>query len=31
MRKLRPKEVNQVAKVAICPIRLVRKKTLASF
>ena len=31
MRKLRPREVHQVAKVAVCLIRLGRKKTLASF
>ena len=31
MRKLRPREVYQVAKVAVCLIRLGRKKTLTSF
>lgn len=31
MRELRPREVHQVAKVAVCLIRLGRKKTLASF
>lgn len=31
MRKRRPREVHQVAKVAVCLIRLGRKKTLTSF
>lgn len=31
MKKLRLREVNQVAKVAVCLIRLLRKKTLAHF
>ena len=31
MRKLSPREVHQVAKVAVCLIRLGRKKSLASF